>query len=294
MEVHGRDDPRRYSSQGCIDFPISVPRHQVFDIDIHGDADPECELNFPARSLESTCPEEMSMEGKMEGKNSQAEKQSHDTEMTFMHTDMGTMTVSSHVAELASSGDLPMSASTPASTGDYKEHATDGDSFQRSHCASPARAVGHTLHSAPSLRHTTSNCRMATSATTDRSSAKDLNRLVDSVSRYVSLPVSSCSNAAAALFVLLAPVYMFVLFPGCFPLLCKLPAFFLLCKLPVHLRLVVCVALCDICYMNTSLNVLLYWQELPSRLARLANLHQVLPFFLPFFFFSIHFFCLFN
>jgi hypothetical protein len=48
---------------------------------------------------------------------------------------------------------------------------------------------------------------------------------------------------------------MFVLFPGCFPLLCKLPAFFLLCKLPVHLRLVVCVALCDICYMNTSLNV---------------------------------------
>jgi len=242
MEVNGRDDPSRHKFQDCTDFPISVPRHQVFDIDIHGDdgdADRECELNFQARSLESTCPEEMSTEGKMEGKNTQTDKQPHDTQTTFMlHTDMGTMTASSHVGEPASSGDLPLSVTTPASTGDaacahlleragsqgrycdcaysaaarheHNEHATDGDSFRRSHCAT---AGGHTLHSAPSLRHTTSNCHTATSAATNCSSAKDL--VVDSVSRYKSLPLSSCSNAAA-LFILLAPVYMFVLFPRCF------------------------------------------------------------------------------
>ena len=265
MEVRGRDDPRRYTSQGRIDFPISVPRHQVFDIDIHGDdgdADPECELNFQARSLESTCPEELSLEGKMEGKNSQPDRPSYETEMTFMlHTDMGTMTASSHVARQASSGDPPMSATTPASTGDtacahllerassqgsysncaysaVARHATDEDSFRGSHCASPATAVGHTLHPAPPLRHTSSNCRTTTSATTNCSSAKDLVALVDSVSRHTSLPVSPCSHAAALFFLL---------------------AFVLFCKCPrVQLRLVVCVALCDICYTNASLNVLLY------------------------------------
>ena len=244
MVVHGRDDPRHYTSQGCIDFPISVPRHQVFDIGIHGDdgdADPECELNFQAKSLESTCPAEMSMEGKMERKNSQPDKQSHGTEMTFMlHTDMGTMTASSHVAKQASSGDLPMSATAPASTGDeacanlleragsqvrYSDcaysaaarleynDATDEDSFRDTHCASPATAVGHTLHPAPSLRHTTSNCRTASSATTNCSSAEDLVALVDSVSRYTSLPVSSCNNAAAVVVLLAVVLFHRFFFP---------------------------------------------------------------------------------
>ena len=62
-----------------------------------------------------------------------------------------------------------------------KEHAADRDSFRRTHCALSARAVGYTLHSAPSLRHTTSNCSTATS---NCSTAKDPVALVDAVSCF--------------------------------------------------------------------------------------------------------------
>ena len=111
--------------------------------------------------------------------------------------------------EISTSGDQNMSATRQVSIGDEaraqlleeadsqgsycecaysakarqecNEHAADRDSFRRTHCASSARAVGYTLHSAPSLRHTTSNCSTATS---NCSTAKDPVALVDAVSCF--------------------------------------------------------------------------------------------------------------
>jgi len=110
--------------------------------------------------------------------------------------------------ERSTSGDQTVHATRQASTGDEarahlveeagsqgsycdcaysarNEHAVDRDSFRRTHCASSARAVGYassTLHSAPSLRDTTSNCLTSTS---NRSTDKDLVALVDAVSFFL-------------------------------------------------------------------------------------------------------------
>jgi hypothetical protein len=90
--------------------------------------------------------------------------------------------------ERSTSGDQTMHATRQASTGDEARahlYAADRDSFRRTHFTSSARAVGYTsstLHSAPSLRDTTSNCLTATS---NRSTDKDLVALVDTVSFFV-------------------------------------------------------------------------------------------------------------
>jgi hypothetical protein len=90
--------------------------------------------------------------------------------------------------ERSTSGDQTMHATRQASTCDEARahlHTADRDSFRRTHFTSSARAVGYTsstLHSAPSLRDTTSNCLTSTS---NRSTDKDLVALVDAVSFFV-------------------------------------------------------------------------------------------------------------